>query len=215
MIELTFTLFGGILLGLSLAAPPGPMNAVIAEQSVLGGWGAGFRAGLGAMVADLCFLFLSLLGFTAIVSESKMIHGALLGLGGGLMIYFAYGAVKNARKVLVNNEVKDNKKGFRKAFVLAITNPYQIIWWLSAGIALLKPGKIEVIGYSIDTGSYLIITGLFLGIMIWILFFPLSLKMAKNKFEELEYVIAYISSVILFLFGITFLYDSLTKLIGL
>ncbi|MFC6730652.1 LysE family translocator, partial [Natronoarchaeum mannanilyticum] len=37
----------GAVFGLVLAAPPGPMNAIIAEESVLRGWPAGFRAGLG------------------------------------------------------------------------------------------------------------------------------------------------------------------------
>jgi len=37
------------------------------------------------------------------------------------MIYFAYGAVRSARS-FVDDELEEGK-GFRKAFVLALTNP--------------------------------------------------------------------------------------------
>ncbi|PSQ07608.1 lysine transporter LysE, partial [Halobacteriales archaeon QS_6_71_20] len=59
------SLAAGVVFGLALAAPPGPMNAVIAEESVLRGWRAGFRAGLGAATADAVFLVLSLVGVVA------------------------------------------------------------------------------------------------------------------------------------------------------
>ena len=39
--NLLVTLGAGVVFGLALAAPPGPMNAVIAEESVLRGWFAG------------------------------------------------------------------------------------------------------------------------------------------------------------------------------
>jgi len=52
----------GMVFGLALAAPPGPMNAIIAEESVVRGWSAGFKAGLGAMLADVVFFLLALAG---------------------------------------------------------------------------------------------------------------------------------------------------------
>ena len=42
MFEATASVLVGVLLGLSLAAPPGPMNAIIAEESVLRGFGVVF-----------------------------------------------------------------------------------------------------------------------------------------------------------------------------
>ena len=56
------TLAVGAVFGLALAAPPGPMNAVIAEESVVRGWFAGVRAGLGAAIADVLFFALAYLG---------------------------------------------------------------------------------------------------------------------------------------------------------
>ena len=86
----------GAVFGLALAAPPGPMNAVIAQESVLRGWAAGVRAGLSAMTADLCFLVLSLLGVVAFVGSMPRVRAAMVGVGGLLMLRFAYGAVRDA-----------------------------------------------------------------------------------------------------------------------
>lgn len=214
MIEHIFMLVSGSILGLSLAAVPGPMNAIIAEESVLGGWIRGFKAGLGAMVADIIFFVLTFVGVAAILTDIRTIHGLLYAFGGFLMIYFAYGSIRNANKKLIGKDLDKENRGFKKAFVLAITNPYQIAWWLSVGIALLKPGTMKAFGYELIKGSPLVILGVFVGITGWITFFPLVLKVTKQKFQKLEYMIAYASAVILSFFGIIFLYNSFDKLIG-
>ncbi|MFP4218320.1 MAG: LysE family translocator, partial [Salinarchaeum sp.] len=123
--------FAGVLFGLALAAPPGPMNALIAEESVLRGWGAGFRAGLGAMTADLVFCVLALVGVVAIVDRVPALQTAMVAIGGVLMCYFAYEAVQEARGTFVDKEMASATAGFTKTFVLTLTNPYQVIFWLT------------------------------------------------------------------------------------
>jgi len=62
------SLFSGLLLGYSLAVPPGPMNALIAAWS-LRSFRHGFAVGAGAMSADFLLMLLTL-------------YGVLSGLGG-------------------------------------------------------------------------------------------------------------------------------------
>ena len=92
------TLAAGVVFGLALAAPPGPMNAIIAEESVLRGWTAGFKAGLGAMTADGIFFVMALAGVVAFVQRLPRVRNAMFLVGGVLMLYFAYGAVRGARQ---------------------------------------------------------------------------------------------------------------------
>ena len=92
------TFAAGVVFGLALAAPPGPMNAVIAEESVLRGWGSGFKAGLGAMTADIVFLALALAGAVAVVERAPTLRNAMVAVGGLLMLYFAYGAARGAKE---------------------------------------------------------------------------------------------------------------------
>ena len=71
----------GILFGLILAAPPGPMNAIIADESINKGWGAGVQTGFGAMVSDLVLLSMAYMGMVAIVISRAWLQGLLIGLG--------------------------------------------------------------------------------------------------------------------------------------
>ncbi|MCU4800195.1 LysE family translocator [Halobacteria archaeon HArc-gm2] len=220
--SLAATLVGGMVFGLALAAPPGPMNAVIATESVLRGWGAGFRAGLGAMVADVCFFLLALVGLVAFVQRSPDVRTALFVAGGLLMIYFAYGAVASARS-FVDEELEEGK-GFRKAFVLALTNPFQIVFWLTVGVGLLEPGQLDVlaalpvVGQSlagravVQTGEPAIIVGLFAGVVVWILGFPAALVSARRRVDSVAPVVAWLSAAVLAGSGLLFLAEAASRL---
>ena len=50
-----YSLVAGIAIGLSLAVPPGPMNALIAAESVKRSYVDGIKLGMGAMTADAIF----------------------------------------------------------------------------------------------------------------------------------------------------------------
>ena len=74
MVTAGITLIAGIIFGIALAAPPGPMNAIIAEESVLRGWSAGFYAGLGAMFADVIFFLLAVIGVVSFVRDFPLLR---------------------------------------------------------------------------------------------------------------------------------------------
>jgi threonine/homoserine/homoserine lactone efflux protein len=207
----------GVALGLSLAAPPGPMNAIIAEESVLRGWRSGFRAGLGAMSADACFFVLALLGVVTVVRDVPIVKAALFGAGGALMLYFAYGAASDASDAFTGDpsDVSGESKGFRKAFVLALTNPYQILWWLTAGVSLLDPGTVSLDalgGLAVATGSPVIVVGFFAGIAVWITGFPAALVAAGRRVDALAPAVAYASAAVLALAGLSFLSEAVGTL---
>ncbi|MDZ7850848.1 MAG: LysE family transporter [Halodesulfurarchaeum sp.] len=211
MLVTLLSLVAGGLLGLSLAAPPGPMNAVIAEESVNRGWRAGFSAGLGAMSADALFFLLAAAGVVAFIRDAPTLRGVMVGIGGLLMFYFAYGAAIGSGDFEDGNG--SDRAGFGKAFALAITNPYQITWWLTASVGLLDPGTIEAFGYSLlATNGLLTIAGFFGGILLWITFFPTALLRAGKTVSSFGTVIAYGSALVLGWFGIVFLWDSVTTL---
>lgn len=215
----------GAVFGLALAAPPGPMNAVIAQESVLRGWDAGVRAGLGAMAADACFLALSLVGIVAVVRDLPTVRAGLTLVGGLVMWYFALGATRGARRTLAPDEgAAGESKGFRKAFVLALTNPYQILFWLTVGVGLLAPGRIDVLAHApyvggrlggvlvVETGSPALVVGLFAGIGVWVGGFPAALVAARRRVAALAPAVALGSAILLAAFGTVFLLDGLARL---
>lgn len=242
------TLAAGVVFGVALAAPPGPMNAIIAEESVLRGWFAGFKAGLGAMSADAIFFVLAALGVVAFVEQYPLIRAVMVGIGGVLMLYFAYDAASDVQSSFRGSldagpdaegatdagTTADGKRaadaeatpdvgagtGFRKAFVLALTNPYQVLFWLTVGVGLLEPGRVDVLGATpyvgtdlagllvVETGTPALLVGFFLGIGIWIVVFPASLVTAGRRLERFARTVAYLSAAVLAGFGLWFLGDA-------
>ncbi|GAA0210434.1 LysE family translocator [Halobaculum roseum] len=220
------SLAAGVVFGLALAAPPGPMNAVIAEESVLRGWTAGVRAGLGAATADAIFLVLSLVGVVGFLNDAPLLRGAMVGVGGVLMLYYAYGAAREIGGSFLSVDtdmVDDESAGFRKALALALANPYQVLFWLTVGVGLLEPGEIDVFGAAevselagtlvVETGSPALIVGFFGGIGLWVTGFPGALVAAKRRVEALAPAVAALSALLLAGFGVAFLLDA-TRTLG-
>ncbi|SFR47690.1 LysE family translocator [Halogeometricum limi] len=213
------TLLAGVVFGLALAAPPGPMNAIIAEESVVHGWLSGFKAGLGAMTADAIFFVLAALGVVAFVQDAPTVHAALVGVGGVLMLYFAYGAARDVESSFRASETAESggRTGFTKAFVLALTNPYQILFWLTIGVGLLDPGTLDVLAEMpylggalagllvVETGSPTLVVGFFGGILVWITGFPAALVGAERRVDAVAPVVAGGSALVLAGFGVLFL----------
>lgn len=203
----------GALLGLSLAAPPGPMNAIIAEESVLRGWTAGFLAGLGAMSADATFFVVALLGAVPLVRSIPGLRSLMLILGGLLMLWFAVGALRGAKTAFSDDRPPADGRGFSRAFVLALTNPYQLLWWATVGVALLEPGRFDLgevvplglVSSQVVTGSPIIVVGFFGGIAAWIVAFPAMLVSIGDRVDGVAPVVASLSALVLAAFGVGFL----------
>ncbi len=224
-IDVVATVGAGVLFGLALAAPPGPMNAIIAEESVVRGWSAGVRAGLGAMVADVVFFLLALAGLVTVIERVPTLRGLMVTVGGLLMLYFARDAAESVTATLQASTTGGESRGFLKAFVLGLTNPYQLLFWLTVGVGLLTSGQVDVLAVLpgigdtlagavvVQTGSAALLGGLFGGIGFWILSFPAALVAAGNRIDSLAPIIAAGSALVLAGFGVFFLWDGLTTLL--
>jgi threonine/homoserine/homoserine lactone efflux protein len=224
------TLAVGAVFGLSLAAPPGPMNAVIAEEAVLRGWPAGTRAGLGAATADFLFFVLAYLGVVSFVQSVPRLQTAMVGVGGCLMCYFAVGTARDARAsfrpTAGEDPMVEDGKGFRKALALALTNPFQVLFWLTVGVGMLRPGELDVLAplplvgddlagsLVVATGSPALLGGFFLGVLGWVTLFPMSLAAAEKRVRTVGPVVAVASAIVLGGFGVYFLFDAATTVLA-
>jgi threonine/homoserine/homoserine lactone efflux protein len=226
-VTLVSSVLAGGLFGLALAAPPGPMNAVIAEESVLRGWGPGVKAGVGAMAADVLYCGFALLGLVAIVQRLPMLRAVMIAVGGVLMCVFAVRTFQEASSTITGEGPEENSRGFRRAFVLAASNPYQILFWLTIGVGLLDPGTfnlltvlpdeittLPLIGPGmllVETGSPAILIGLYGGVLLWVVSFPTILVAIGERVDAATPAIATLSALVLGGFGIAFLIDAATR----
>jgi threonine/homoserine/homoserine lactone efflux protein len=108
--------------------------------------------------------------------------------------------------------------------VLALTNPYQIVFWLTVGVGLLEPGSLDALApvsealaglLVVETGSPALLVGLFAGIGLWITGFPAALTAARRRVDRLAPAVAGVSAVVLAGFGVFYLVRAARTLSGL
>ncbi len=171
--------FLGLGLGLSLAAPPGPMNALIARESSQRGWFSGMRLGMGAPVADVIWLVVLLFGLGKLLDGPVFLRGAAA-LGAVLMTYFAFDTwTADADKVA------ERKPTFLSGLAAALTNPYQAAWWLSGGFVFLQSQG--VVG----------VAGLILGIFAWVVVFSWLVAHGAQRWSWFTPSIRFVSTFML------------------
>ena len=163
----------GAAVGLSLAAPPGPVNALIAFHSVTRSWRSGFLVGCGAMTADAGFLVLSVAAHSAIVGV-RQVFPVIAILGAVVMVYFAFRATRAWRRLPapVPEAREAHATSYATGLTVNATSPYPVLWWLTAGLAL------------IDQLGPAVLVGFFAGIFLWISLFPLALRTAQRRYAR-------------------------------
>ena len=190
MLEILVSFVFGVLLGLSIAAPPGPANAMIATHAVTRKrWWAGTLVGFGAMTADATFLVITYVVGRAIQPAEAVLAAVFL-LGALVMFFFAYKASGAWRKPPAEQlqEVRPTHS-YLSGLTIGLTNPYQILWWLTAGLAF-----IQSVGAAI-------VAGFFCGIIIWTISFPWALGYARDRIDKAYQAVMLFSLATLVILG--------------
>ncbi len=180
----------GALLALSLAAPPGPVNALIASHGVTRSWRAGFLVGLGATTVDALWLTLSALAHSFLL-QARAVFPVIALLGAVVMAYFAWGAAKawRAEPVIAVPDRALHATSYLTGVATNLTSPYPILWWLTAGIAL------------IDALGPVVLVGFFAGLLLWISAFPFLLRAAQQRYARTYHLVLAFSIAVLIVFA--------------
>ncbi len=80
-----FPFLQGCLVGVSIAAPVGPIGVLCIRRALAGGWSLGLATGLGAAVADALYGTVAAMGLGAI-SEALLKVSGWVGILGGLFL---------------------------------------------------------------------------------------------------------------------------------
>jgi len=157
------------------------MNALIASRSVHS-LRAGVTTGAGAMTADLLLgvLIYALHSVVDLAPVVRWVEAA----GAAVMVLFAY-------RVLSRDAPSSSPDGdpdvrvYSEALLLGVTNPFQVVWWLTAGLAFAYLGGAWLLG------------GLFGAITVWIVAFPLLLQYGARRSATFPRAVAVASGVLL------------------
>ncbi len=188
----------GVLIALSLAAPPGPVNALIASHAVTRSWRSGFLVGVGAMTVDALWLTLSVLAHSLLLG-ARSVFPAIAVLGALVMAYFAWGAAKawKAEPVVAVPARTVHATSYATGVATNLTSPYPILWWLTAGVAFID-----------ELGPFVLV-GFFAGLVLWTAGFPYLLRAAQTRYAQTYHIVLAFSIVVLVVFVVYLLWTAI------
>jgi threonine/homoserine/homoserine lactone efflux protein len=189
----------GIVLGFSIAAPPGPINATAAYQATKS-WLDGWSTLLGGTTADGIFFLLTYFGATALVASGE-VKEILFLIGGVFMLYLAFSTLRGAKRQPQESGASRRRGPYLTGLTLGLTNPFQLAWWIAVGI-----GMVTTFGLSI-------VYGFFTGIIMWTLLFSSLVRAGVSRYREVYPYLVYISGAILAVFGVWFLFSALSSIL--
>ena len=190
-------ILSGIIFGIGVSVPIGPVNILIMSYA-LKSYKKAFFLGLGAMGADA--LYLTLLSFGILKFLNSPAGFKILAVFGAIFLtYMAILILKNSK-----SNIKMQKTDsfslfgiFVKGFLINLSNPYVIAFWLSSAAVLSYMG-----------GNFILtLFGLIIGIFLWISLFPLVIFKARKVIgEKIANLFSYISAFILIFFSIILIF---------
>ncbi|MFC0189321.1 LysE family translocator [Fictibacillus aquaticus] len=174
----TFWLFFEfIVLGISLAAPIGPVKLEMIRQGMAHGFKNAFHTGLGAMSMDLIYMTIIFWGLSPYFSSSFFQHTIAV-IGSMLLFKLGWSSLKHAFTHKDSNETKEKTfltTPFLTGISLAVANPFILVFWFSVyGTALQKLPDFWPMG-----GQYVFSLAIFVGIFLW----NLNLSFALHFFK--------------------------------
>ena len=153
----------GLLIGLSIAAPVGPIGVLCIRRTLANGRLSGFFSGLGAATADAFYGSLAAFGLT-VVTDFLVGIGIWLQIAGGLFLLYLGFTTWRARSYHSAAQMRSNglARDYGSTLLLTLTNPLTIISFAAifAGIGLSSQ----------DAGflaSLMTVLGVFCGSALW------------------------------------------------
>jgi threonine/homoserine/homoserine lactone efflux protein len=141
------TILNGLVLGWSVAWPPGPINAEMVRRALLpraqsGGFWAAWQLGLGACTGDFIWALAVAAGAGALLS-SPGLHTALGVISFGLLLCLAFVFARGAWRVAhearaapiesesLSRAQRSTSRGYLLGLILALTSPWNIGFWFA------------------------------------------------------------------------------------
>jgi threonine/homoserine/homoserine lactone efflux protein len=196
-------LLRGIILGLSIAAPVGPIGILCIRRTLVAGRLAGFVLGLGAATADMLYGAVAAFGLSVIssllVQQSLWIHV----IGAGFLGWLGIRTILTPPAAQSKVEVAGTSLAgsYATTLLLTLTNPTTILSFIAifAGIGVVGARS----STPVSAGAGLTVLGIFCGSALW--WFTLSgiVNVIRSRFTpQIMRWVNYLSGAILLGFAL-------------
>jgi threonine/homoserine/homoserine lactone efflux protein len=174
-------LLGGIVIGLSVAAPVGPIGILCIQRTLNKGRTSGLVSGLGAASADAMYGTVAAFGLTAIssllISEKDLIQLA----GGIILLYLGLrtGFLPKVEQLTATVGEQGRGGDYTSTLLLTLANPVTIIFFTAvfAGLGIAGTG-----GNYLYSG--LLVLGVFTGSALWWLVLSSAVDALRGRFNR-------------------------------
>ena len=195
----------GLLLGLSIAAPVGPIGVLCIRRTLVNGQVAGLVSGLGAATADAIYGAIAGFGLMAITGPLIEYQTWLRFFGGAFLCYLGIKTLISQPAEMDSEVQNPNQLGaYASTFMLTLTNPMTI---LSFAAIFTSAGVGSTNG---DYGTAItLIAGVFVGSALWWLLLSTSVGVFRQKINPRSYIwINRVSGTVITLFGLSTLFSA-------
>lgn len=189
----------GFLIGLSIAAPVGPIGLLCINRTLSGGLVVGLLSGLGAAVADAVYGCIAGFGLVTVSKFLLSQQKAIQLIGGAFLFYLGIKTFFAMPKV---NSAPDRARtlwqDFSSTLFLTLTNPATILSFIAiySGLGIVENNA----KYS---EALAIVLGVFVGSLAWWCALSTGISLLRHKLSELALIwINRVSGMILFAFAL-------------
>ena len=197
----------GLLVGIAVSAPVGPVNVLCIQRTLQRGVPAGIAAGLGAVIGDGLIALAAALGIGAITTTVIYYRAAIQLVGGAVLI--AFGILLFYKKPAIASGAKDDG-GFQlrdflwdipKAFFMTITNPGAVLGLFAIFGAI---GTFVEVRGAVD--ALVLVAAIMVGSLAWWAGLALLIASVRDRFDLNGLArINKIAGIALVLFGLVLL----------
>jgi threonine/homoserine/homoserine lactone efflux protein len=154
-------LLSGVLAGLAIAIPVGPVNVLCISRTIACGRAAGLASGLGAALADTLYGGIAAFSISIIIDFLMEEIFWIRVLGGTLLIAIGIAYWFKKPQPLRESGKASAHSAFATTLLLTLTNPTTVLSFLAVmtGLRLGEPRP--------TTDTLILVLGIFCGSMLW------------------------------------------------
>lgn len=206
----------GLVVGILIAAPVGPVNILCVQRAVERGVLGGIAAGIGAVLGDGLIAFLAALGVGSISGTIDRYRDVIQFIGGWALIVFGVLLSMSTPRVVPHTEVEENWAKLAdyvwdipKTFLLTVANPGAVL-----GLMAIFGGISTFVEVHSTLDAGLMVASIMAGSLTWWIVLSMLIGRIRHRIDSTRLKrINMAAGALLVAFGFVLLGELVAKLV--